>query len=53
MIMVFVLYIMVLISLGFRFMFAALPFAFLTMGSTALIASTSVLLMFIYFYDHV
>lgn len=39
-------------SLGFRFMFVALPFAFLSMGSPALITSTAVLLVFLYFYDY-
>lgn len=44
--------IMVFFSLGFRFMFIALPFAFLSVGAVALVISTGVLLIFLYFYDY-
>ena len=43
---------MIFFSLGFRFLFMALPFAFLSMGGAGLIIATAVMLFFFFFYDY-
>ncbi|RYG94789.1 DUF599 family protein, partial [archaeon] len=39
-------------SLGFRFMFIALPFSFLTVGPIALMSATLAVLLFLILYDY-
>jgi uncharacterized membrane protein len=39
-------------SLGFRCIFVAIPFMFYSIGPEALIISTGIMLIFIYFWDH-
>jgi membrane-bound ClpP family serine protease len=40
-------------SLGFRFLFVTIPFAFYSAGSIPLIISTFVILLFLYHIDHI
>ncbi len=39
-------------SLGFRFLFVALPFAFLTMDGLGLSVATGVMMLFLFFFDY-
>jgi hypothetical protein len=41
----------VIFSLGFRFMFVAIPFAFYIIGPIALLIATAVILSFSYLHD--
>lgn len=43
---------MVFFSLGFRFLFVALPFAFLTMDGLGLSVATGVMMLFLFFFDY-
>lgn len=39
-------------SLGFRFLFVSIPFAFYSLGPTALVVSTALMVVFLYSWDH-